>query len=94
MMHERRNKRRIAFKRPIRVITPDGEHVSLMSLDFSMQGLGFASEQPRDIGEILRVSLNIGQNGRTHILNAIGEVVHRRYKDKRFYVGMRFFKDK
>ena len=33
-------------------------------------------------------------SGHTHVLNALGEVVHRRYKDKQFYVGMRFFRDK
>lgn len=59
-----------------------------------MEGISFLSNNPRDVGDILRVSMNIGNNGRTHVLNAIGEVVHRRYKDKKFYVGMRFFKDK
>lgn len=52
------------------------------------------SSEPRDVGDILRVSMNIGHNGRTRVLNAIGEVVHRKYKDKRFIVGMRFFRDK
>lgn len=93
MMHERRTRRRISFKRPIRVMTEDGERVSLMSMDFSMEGIGFLSAQPRDVGDILRVSVNIGHNGRTHVLDAIGEVVHRRYKDKKFYVGMRFYRD-
>ena len=58
-----------------------------------MEGIGFVSAAPRDIGEILKVSINIGNNGRTHILEAIGEVVHRRYKDKQFFVGMRFYKE-
>jgi hypothetical protein len=94
MMHEKRSRRRIAFKRPIRITTPEGEHISLMSLDFSMEGLGFRTNKPRDVGEILRVSMNIGPNGHSHILNALGEVVHRRYKDKVFYIGMRFYKDR
>ncbi len=94
MMHERRQRRRINFTRPIRVTTPEGEKTSLMCVDFSMEGIGFLSTQPRDVGEILRVSMNIGNNGRTHVLNALGEVVHRRYKDKQFYVGMRFYKEK
>ncbi len=94
MMHERRTRRRIPFKRPIRITTPDGEKSSLMCVDFSMEGIGFLSGQPRDVGEILRVSVNIGHNGRTHILNALGEVVHRRYHDKKFHIGMRFYKDK
>ncbi len=59
-----------------------------------MEGIGFLSRDPRDVGDILRVSMNIGNNGRIHVLNAVGEVVHRRYQDKQFYVGMRFFRDK
>jgi hypothetical protein len=94
MMHDRRTRRRIPFKRPIRITTEGGEKISLMCVDFSMEGIGFLSRDPRDVGDILRVSMNIGNNGRTHILNALGEVVHRRYKDKQFYVGMRFFRDK
>ena len=94
MMHERRQKRRIPFKRPISVMTEDGERVSLMCMDFSMEGISFQSEIPRDIGDILHVTMNIGTNGRTHVMNTLGEVVHRRYKDQNFYVGMRFFKDR
>lgn len=93
MMHERRTRRRISFTRPIRVTTQEGDKTSLMCVDFSMEGIGFLSTQPRDVGEILRVSMNIGHNGRTHVLNALGEVVHRRYHDKKFYVGMRFYKE-
>lgn len=93
-MHDRRQRRRIPFERPIRVTTEGGDKVSLMCMDFSMEGIGFMSVQPRDVGEVLRVSMNIGHNGRTHVLNALGEVVHRRYKDKKFYIGMRFYKDK
>lgn len=93
-MHDRRTRRRIPFKRPIRITTEGGDKVSLMCVDFSMEGIGFLSRDPRDVGDILRVSMNIGNNGRTHVLNALGEVVHRRYKDKQFYVGMRFFRDK
>ena len=93
MMHERRQRRRIRFVRPIRVTTEDGERYSLMAVDFSMEGLGFKTTKPRNIGEILRVAINIGQNGRSHIMNALGEVVHRNYKDKEFYIGMRFYKD-
>ena len=94
MMHERRQRRRIPFQRPIRVTTEEGDKISLMCMDFSMEGIGFLSSQPRDVGDVLRVSMNIGHNGRTHVLDALGEVVHRRYKDKKFYVGMRFYKDK
>jgi hypothetical protein len=94
MISERRQRRRIAFERPVRITTEDGDRYSLMSQDFSMQGLGFLSDKPRDIGEVLRVTLNIGHNGKTHIINALGEVVHRRYQNNKFRVGMRFFKDK
>ncbi len=96
MLCDRRQRRRIAFKRPIRLTTSEGEKISLMCEDFSMEGIGFLSTDPRarDIGDILRVSLNIGTNGRTHILDAIGEVVHRRYNEQKFYVGMRFYRDR
>lgn len=94
MMHDRRQRRRIPFQRPIRILTEGGDKQSLMCVDFSMEGISFMSSEPRDVGDILRVSMNIGHNGRTRVLNAIGEVVHRKYKDKRFIVGMRFFRDK
>lgn len=94
MIHDRRTRRRIPFKRPILVTTEEGNKHSLMCVDFSMEGIGFLSNDPRNIGDILRVSMNIGNNGRTHILNAMGEVVHRRYQDKQFFVGMRFYRDK
>ena len=95
MLSDRRQRRRIAFKRPFLLTTSAGEKISLMCVDFSMEGIGFLSTdaRARDIGEILRVSLNIGNNGRTHVLDAIGEVVHRRYNDQQFYVGMRFYRD-
>lgn len=93
-MHEKRQHRRIPFARPVSVITQGNEKVSLMCTDFSMQGIGFTTTVPRDIGEILRVTMNIGTNGRTHVLNALGEVVHRCYKDKKFQIGMRFYSDK
>ena len=93
MMHERRIRRRIPFQRPIRITTQTGDKHSLMCVDFSMEGIGFLSSDPRNVGDILRVSMNIGNNGRTHVLNALGEEVHRRYQDKKFYVGMRFFRD-
>lgn len=94
MMHDRRTRRRIPFKRPIRITTEGGDKLSLMCMDFSMEGIGFLSTAPRDVGDILRVSMNIGNNGRTHVLNALGEIVHRRYEGKQFYLGMRFFRDK
>lgn len=94
MMHEKRQRRRIRFTRPIRITTEEGERLSLMALDFSMEGLGFKTTAPREIGELLRVSMNIGQNGRSHVMNALGEVVHRRYQDKTFFIGMRFYKDR
>jgi len=93
MMHDRRTRRRIPFKRPIFITTAGGDKLSLMCMDFSMEGIGFLTTAPRDVGDILRVSMNIGNNGRTHVLNALGEVVHRRYQDKQFYIGMRFFRD-
>jgi len=93
MLSDRRQRRRIPFQRPIRVTTPQGDKVSLMCLDFSMEGISFLSAEPRDVGDILRVSMNIGNNGRTHILDTIGEVVHRRYKNQKFYVGMRFYRN-
>ncbi len=94
MLSDRRQRRRIPFKRPFLLTTNQGEKISQMCVDFSMEGIGFFSIEPRDVGDILRVSLNIGNNGRTHILDALGEVVHRRYADQKFYVGMRFYRDK
>ena len=94
MLSDRRQRRRIPFQRPIRITSSTGEKSSMMCVDFSMEGIGFLSPEPRDIGDILHVSMNIGNNGRTHILEALGEVVHRRYKDQKFYVGMRFYKNK
>jgi len=93
MLSDRRQHRRIPFKRPIRMTSSQGDKTSLMCVDFSMEGIGFLSTEPRDIGDILRISMNIGNNGRTHILDALGEVVHRRYKDQKFYVGMRFYRN-
>ena len=94
MLNDRRQRRRISFKRPIRITTPQGDKVSLMCVDFSMEGIGFLSAEPRDIGDILRISMNIGNNGRTHVLDALGEVVHRRYINQKFYVGMRFYRNR
>lgn len=94
MMHDKRHHRRIPFLRPISVTTQEGDKFALMCTDFSIEGVGLVSGQPRDVGEILRVSMNIGHNGRTHILNALGEVVHRRYEDKKFLLGIRFYKDR
>ena len=59
-----------------------------------MEGLGLLSDQPRDVGEVLRVTMNVGSNGKPRVVNALGEVVHRRYLNHKFYVGVRFFRDK
>lgn len=93
MMNERRLRRRISFERPISILKDDGERLSLMAHDMSMEGIGFMTKIPINVGEILRVAVNIGPDGHTHVLNALGEVVHRRYVEQTFHIGMRFFRD-
>lgn len=90
MQQEKRVLRRIAFERPARIITQGGVKRSVKSYDFSMKGAAFLSQEPIDIGEILRMTLNVGRPGQSHIMKIYGQVVHRSKKDNQYLMGICF----
>lgn len=90
MQQEKRVLRRIQFERPARIITRGGEKRSVKSYDFSMKGAAFLSMEPIEIGEVLRLTLNVGHPGRSHIMKIYGQVVHRSKKDNQYLMGICF----
>ena len=90
MQTEKRVLRRIQFERPARVITRDGEKRSVKSYDFSMQGAAFLSKEPIEIGEVLRMTLNVGHSEQSHIMKIYGQVVHRSKKNNLYLMGICF----
>ena len=90
MAQEKRVLRRILFERPARIITGGGEKRSVKSYDFSMRGAAFTSQEPVEIGEILRLTLNVGQPGKSHIMKIYGQVVHRSKQDNHYRMGICF----
>lgn len=90
MQQEKRVLQRIHFERPARIITRDGEKRSVKSYDFSMKGAAFTSQEPIEIGEVLRMTLNVGRPGKSHIMKIYGQVVHRSRKDNQYRMGICF----
>lgn len=90
MQQEKRVLRRIQFERPARVITRGGEKRSVKSYDFSMKGAAFVSNEPIEVGEVLRMTLNVGRPGQSHIMKIYGRVMHRSKKDNQYLMGICF----
>ena len=90
MQQDKRELKRVRFERPARVITRGGEKHSVKSCDFSMNGAAFIAKAPVDVGEVLRLTLNIGVPGQSKIMKIYGQVIHRSKKDNQFLVGIRF----
>ncbi len=90
MQQERRELRRIAFERPARILIRGGEKRSVKSHDFSMEGAAFISKEPIEMGEVLRMTLNVGHSGQSCITRLYGQVVHRSKKDSHFFIGISF----
>lgn len=94
MQQEKRVLRRIQFERPARIITQAGEKRSVKSYDFSMKGAAFVSKEPIEIGELLRMTLNVGRPGDSHIMKIYGQVVHHSQKDSQYLMGICFKRNK
>ena len=90
MQEENRILKRIQFERPARIITRSGDKRSVRSYDFSMKGAAFLSKEPIEIGEVLRLTLNVGRPGHSHIMKIYGQVVHRSKKDNQYLMGICF----
>lgn len=93
MIPEKRKHRRIAFGRPVSVSSLSGEKVTMKATDFSLDGVCFSSSQPKTIGDILTVTMNIGAKGKVKIIQAQGEIVYRYYNQSEYLMGMRFYQD-
>lgn len=78
------------FERPARVITRNGEKRSVRSCDFSMNGAAFLAKEPFAIGEVLRLTLNVGGTGQSKIMKIYGKVVHSSKRDNQFLMGICF----
>lgn len=90
MQQEKRVLQRIQFERPARIVTRSGEKRSVKSRNFSMKGAAFTCNEPLAIGEMLRLILNVGQPGRSHIMKIYGRVVHSSKKDNHYLLGICF----
>ena len=92
MQQEKRVLRRLNFERPALVITQAGEKRSVRSRDFSMKGAAFTCIEPIQIGEMLRLTLNVGSPGKSHIMKIYGRVIHQSKHDNQYLMGISFNK--
>jgi len=93
MITEKRKHRRIPFGRPVSVSNLSGERLTMKATDFSLDGVCFSSNQPKSVGDILTVTMNIGAKGKVKVLQAKGEIVYRYYSNDEYMMGMRFYQD-
>lgn len=93
MVHEeKRILRRLQFERPARIITQLGEKRTVKSRDFSMKGASFTCPEPLEIGQMLRLTLNVGKPGQSHIMKLYGKVVHQSQQNNQYLMGICFDK--
>lgn len=93
MITEKRKHRRIPFGRPVSVTSFSGERQAMTATDFSLEGVCFSSNQPKTVGDILTVTMNIGGKGKVKVIQAKGEIVYRYFNSTEYLMGMRFYQD-
>ncbi len=93
MITEKRKHRRIPFGRPVSVSNFSGEKTTMKAVDFSLEGVCFASDNPKTVGDILTVTMNIAPAGKVKVIQAKGEIVYRYYDNHEYLMGMRFYQD-
>ncbi len=93
MIAEKRKHRRIPFGRPVSVSDFSGEKTTMKVVDFSLEGVCFASDNPKTVGDILTVTMNIAPAGKVKVIQAKGEIVYRYYDEDEYLMGMRFYQD-
>ena len=57
-----------------------------------MKGAAFTCPEPIEIGEMLRLTLNVGRPGKSHIMKIYGQVVHRSKQNNHYLMGICFNK--
>ncbi len=93
MITEKRKHRRIPLGRPVRVSSFSGEKTTMKVVDFSLDGVCFSSNNPKTVGDILTVTMNIAPQGKVKVIQAKGEIVYRYYNNYEYLMGMRFYQD-
>jgi len=94
MITEKRKHRRIPFGRPVSVSNFSGEKTTMKAVDFSLDGVCFSSNNnPKTVGDILTVTMNIAPPGKVKVIKAKGEIVYRYYDNNEYLMGMRFYQD-
>ena len=87
---DKRKHRRTQFDRDIVLDSVDGKKAIIKSNDISTSGIGLSAEMPRLKGELLRLSFNLIQNGKSKKVNIAGEVKHVQLADNGYTFGVRF----
>jgi len=93
MIEEKRKHHRIPFGRPVSVSDFLGEKMTMKAVDFSLDGVCFSSSNPKTVGDILTVTMNIAPKGKVKVIQAKGEIVYRYHNKNEYLMGMRFYQD-
>ena len=88
--NERRRNQRIGFGRTARITAPDGNTLSVPTIDFSMEGISIDSPTELAIGDQVDVTVNIAPTGKVNMLEVKGEVRHSNAREGRYAVGIHF----
>lgn len=87
---DKRKHRRTRFDRDIVLDSVDGKKAVIKSCDISTAGIGLFAELPRLKGELLRLTFDLIQGGKTRKVNIAGEVKHVQLADHGYSFGVRF----
>lgn len=90
-MKDKRQHQRIKFLRKVIVASPDGEHLVLDVLDYSMGGMSVFSKQCFKVGDVLFLDSLTTLDGDEKPLGLSAEVRHiQEHESNGYVIGMEF----
>lgn len=87
---EKRQHRRIPFRRKVYLANQNGDEEMLQASDFSLTGMGILSERPVEIGDKVKLRFKVNTLGKTQELTVSGKIRHVELMDDKYVVGINF----
>ncbi|MFO8025989.1 PilZ domain-containing protein [Thiohalophilus sp.] len=91
---EKRQHRRIPFRRRVYLARDEGDEQLLESSDFSLSGMGMLSERPVQIGEKVWLRFEVNTLGNPRQMNVQAEIRHVDLTPHCYRVGVNFLADR
>ncbi|TDX99614.1 PilZ domain-containing protein [Thiohalophilus thiocyanatoxydans] len=87
---EKRQHRRIPFRRTVHLVNHRGDEQVLESSDFSLSGMAMVSQRPAQVGEKVRLRFRVNTLGESRELNLQAEIRHVDPAANNFRLGVSF----